>query len=207
MTSVAAFVGVTQFGYVSWAVFEFFGEGGSACCRCRGLEGAGRRQRRRAGHRHLGGVGADRQRPGCAQSRRINAIRSLKGYGNVLWGARTLALGTEWTYISVRRLFIHVGQSLRQSLQWVVFETNDQRLQSCVSRDIHAFLTMLWQQGALFGSTPAEAFFVTCDASNNPPQARMLGQLCIDIGLAPVYPAEFLVMRITEKTAVPEAHA
>ncbi|MBI3284924.1 MAG: phage tail sheath family protein [Burkholderiales bacterium] len=135
----------------------------------------------------------------------INAIRNFINYGNVIWGARTLALNTEWTYISVRRLFIYVEQSLKQSLQWVVFEPNDQQLWSSVTRDISAFLTTLWQQGGLFGATAAEAFFVTCDASNNPLETRMLGQLYIDIGLAAVYPAEFVIIRMTQKTNAPDS--
>jgi phage tail sheath protein FI len=135
----------------------------------------------------------------------INAIRHFINYGNVIWGARTLSPDTQWTCVAVRRLFIYVEQSLKQSLQWVVFEPNGQALWSAVGRDISAFLTTLWQQGALFGATAAEAFFVTCDASNNPPETRMLGQLVIDIGLAPVYPAEFVIIRITQKTAGPDA--
>lgn len=135
----------------------------------------------------------------------INAIRNLSSYGNVVYGARTLALGSEWTYVAVRRLFIYVEQSLKQSLQWAVFEANGPLLWSAVSRDISAFLITLWQQGGLFGSTPAEAFFVTCDASNNPSEMRALGQLNIDIGLAPVFPAEFVIIRITQKTAGPES--
>lgn len=135
----------------------------------------------------------------------INAIRNFINYGNVIWGARTLAINTEWTYIAIRRLFIYVEQSLKQSLQWVVFEPNNQQLWSSVTRDISAFLTTLWQQGGLFGATSQEAFFVTCDESNNPPETRMLGQLYIDIGLAPVYPAEFVVLRFTQKTSAPDS--
>ncbi|MFZ3003979.1 MAG: phage tail sheath C-terminal domain-containing protein [Undibacterium umbellatum] len=135
----------------------------------------------------------------------INAIRNFINYGNVIWGARTLALNTEWTYISIRRLFIYVEQSLKQSLQWVVFEPNDQTTWSSVTRDVTAFLTTLWQQGGLFGATAQEAFFVTCDASNNPPNTRMLGQMFIDIGLAPVYPAEFVILRMSQKTAAPDS--
>ncbi len=135
----------------------------------------------------------------------INAIRNFINYGNVIWGARTLALNTEWTYISIRRLFIYVEQSLKQSLQWVVFEPNDQTTWSSVTRDISSFLTTLWQQGGLFGATSSEAFFVTCDASNNPPNTRALGQMFIDIGLAPVYPAEFVILRLTQKTAAPDS--
>ena len=135
----------------------------------------------------------------------INAVRNLINYGNVLWGARTLSQDTQWTYVSVRRLFIFVEQSLRNSLQWVVFESNSQQLWSAVTRDITAFLTTIWQQGGLFGASAAEAFFVTCDASNNPPETRRSGQLYIDIGLAPVYPAEFVIIRITQKTAGPDS--
>ena len=136
----------------------------------------------------------------------IDAIRNLLGYGNVIYGARTLAAtGSEWTYVSVRRLFIYVEQSLKQSLQWVVFEPNDQTTWAAVTRDIVAFLTTLWQAGGLFGATAAEAFFVTCDASNNPPETRALGQMYIDIGLAPVYPAEFVVIRMTQKVAGPDS--
>jgi hypothetical protein len=98
-------------------------------------------------------------------------------------------------------LLIFVEQSLKNSLQWVVFEPNDSTLWAAVSSDISAFLTTLWSQGALFGSTTQEAFFITCDASNNPPETRELGQLFIDIGLAPVYPAEFVLIRITQKTS------
>ncbi|KQN26637.1 phage tail protein [Sphingomonas sp. Leaf33] len=133
----------------------------------------------------------------------INAVRTFINYGNAIWGARTLSQDTSWTYISVRRLFIFVEQSLRNSLQWVVFEPNDQRLWAAISRDVSAFLYGLWLQGGLFGATTAEAYFVTCDASNNPPETRAQGILYIDIGLAPVYPAEFVVIRITQKTAAP----
>jgi len=136
----------------------------------------------------------------------IDAIRNLLGYGNVIYGARTLAAtGSEWTYISVRRLFIYVEQSLKQSLQWVVFEPNDQQTWAAVTRDITAFLTTLWEAGGLFGATASEAFFVTCDQTNNPPETRALGQMYIDIGLAPVYPAEFVVIRMTQKVAGPDS--
>nr|WP_281383379.1 phage tail sheath C-terminal domain-containing protein [Pseudoxanthomonas broegbernensis] len=135
----------------------------------------------------------------------INTLRNLINYGNVIYGARTVSQDTQWTYLSVRRLFIFVEQSLKNSLQWVVFEPNDQQLWAGVTRDVSAFLNTLWQQGALFGATPQEAFFVTCDSSNNPPETRMLGQLYIDIGLAPVYPAEFVIIRITQKTAGPDS--
>lgn len=133
--------------------------------------------------------------------RGINALRNLMNYGNVVFGARTLSQDASWTYLSVRRLAIYVEQSLKDSLQWVVFEPNGPSLWSAVTADIDAFLTTLWQQGGLFGATSSEAFFVTCDASNNPPETQLLAQLVIDIGLAAVYPAEFILIRVIQKTA------
>jgi uncharacterized protein len=135
----------------------------------------------------------------------VNALRNLINYGNVIWGARTLSLDGDWTYLAIRRFFIFVEQSLLNSLQWVVFEPNDQRLWAAINRDVGAFLTTLWHQGALFGESPTEAFFVVCDESNNPPETRTEGILYIDIGLAPVYPAEFVVIRISQKTAGPDS--
>lgn len=135
----------------------------------------------------------------------INALRNLITYGNVIYGARTVSQDTQWTYLSVRRLFIFVEQSVKNSLQWVAFEPSDQRLWAAVTRDISDFLTTLWQQGALFAASAPEAFFVTCDASNNPPEARGSGELYIDIGLAPIYPAEFMIVRIIQKTATPDS--
>lgn len=134
----------------------------------------------------------------------INAIRSLVNYGNVIWGARTLSQDPSWTYVCVRRLFIYVEQTLRGNLQWVAFQPNDQNLWSTVSLAISTFLTNLWRQGGLFGATASEAFFVTCDATNNPPEMRQLGQLHVDIGLAPVFPAEFIVIRIILNAAAPD---
>jgi uncharacterized protein len=133
----------------------------------------------------------------------INAIRNLINYGNLIWGARTLSLGGDWDYVSVRRFFIFVEQSLHNSLQWVVFEPNDQRLWAKVIRDIGAFLNVLWRQGAIFGSTSDEAFFIICDETNNPPEERALGMLHIDIGIAPVYPAEFVIISLSQKTGTP----
>jgi phage tail sheath protein FI len=130
----------------------------------------------------------------------INTIRNFINDGNVIWGARTLSSDSAWTYIAVRRLLIYVQQSLLQSLQWVVFEPNGPALWAQVSLDTSAFLATLWQQGGLFGSTASDAFFVVCDASNNPPGQ---GQLLIEIGLAAVSPAEFVVIVITQKTAGP----
>ncbi|MDF2867643.1 MAG: Phage tail sheath protein [Gammaproteobacteria bacterium] len=130
----------------------------------------------------------------------IDVIRSLLKYGITIWGARTLSLDPEWTYVSVRRLIIYIEQSIYESVQWVVFEPNDQRLWATVSRDITAFLTQIWRAGGLFGATPNEAFYIICDSSNNPPKLRDQGYLYIDVGIATVKPAEFVVLRVTQKT-------
>ena len=98
----------------------------------------------------------------------------------------------------MRRLFNFVEKSIERGTQWVVFEPNDRKLWARVRRDIGAFLKVVWRAGALFGSTPAEAFYVKCDDELNPPETRDLGQLIIEIGLAPVKPAEFVIFRISQ---------
>jgi len=88
--------------------------------------------------------------------------------------------------------------SLDVGLQWVVFEPNDRMLWARVRRDVTSFLRTLWLGGALFGSTPDEAFYVKCDDELNPPEIRDLGQLIIEVGMAPVKPAEFVIFRISQ---------
>jgi phage tail sheath protein FI len=129
----------------------------------------------------------------------INVIRDLNG--NIrLWGARTLGgdANGEWKYINVRRLFLYLRESIDEGTQWVVFEPNTQALWSKITRNVTAFLTNVWRGGALFGNTPAEAFYVRCDATTNPPDVRDLGQVVCEIGVAVVRPAEFVVFRISQ---------
>ncbi len=128
----------------------------------------------------------------------VNAIRAFPGRGIRVWGARTLSSDPSWRYINVRRLFSMVEKSIEQGTQWVVFEPNDQDLWARVRRDISAFLRLVWQSGALFGTTPEQAFYVKCDAETNPPEVRDVGQLVVEIGLAPVKPAEFVIFRISQ---------
>ena len=128
----------------------------------------------------------------------VNCIRSFPGRGIRVWGARTLSSDPSWRYINVRRLFNFVEKSIQLGTQWVVFEPNDMDLWARIRRDITAFLTMVWRSGALFGATPAQAFYVKCDEETNPPEARDLGQVIIEIGLAPVKPAEFVIFRISQ---------
>ncbi len=128
----------------------------------------------------------------------VNCIRAFPGRGIRVWGARTLASDPAWRYINVRRLFNYVEKSIENGTQWVVFEPNNRKLWARVSRDVSAFLRMVWRDGALFGSAPSEAFYVKCDDELNPPESRDLGRLIIEIGLAPVKPAEFVIFRISQ---------
>lgn len=128
----------------------------------------------------------------------VNCIRTFPGRGIRVWGGRTLTSNGAWRYINVRRLFNFVGASLDQGLQWVVFEPNDSTLWAKVRRDITSFLRVVWRTGALFGTTPDQAFYVKCDEELNPPEIRDLGQLIIEVGMAPVKPAEFVILRISQ---------
>ena len=125
----------------------------------------------------------------------INAIRFMNGAIRI-WGARTLSTDPSWRYINVRRLFIMVESSIERATQWVVFEPNDHRLWKRVQRTIASFLTLLWRNGALMGTAPEQAFYVKCDEETNPPEVIDAGQLVVEIGLAPVKPAEFVIFRI-----------
>jgi len=130
----------------------------------------------------------------------INAIRFMSGAIRI-WGARTLSTDPSWKYINVRRLFIMVESSIERATQWVVFEPNDHRLWKRVTRTISSFLTLLWRNGALMGTSPEQAFFVKCDDETNPPEVVDAGQLVVEIGLAPVKPAEFVIFRIGQMAA------
>ncbi|ACK70166.1 tail sheath protein [Gloeothece citriformis PCC 7424] len=132
----------------------------------------------------------------------INCIRNFANYnrGYLVWGARTLVDPTniQWRYISVRRLMSYIEKSIEIGTQWVVFEPNDSDLWGRVSRVVSNFLERLWREGALFGASPAEAFFVKCDASINTNETIMMGRLYIEIGVSPVRPAEFVIFRISQ---------
>ena len=128
----------------------------------------------------------------------VNCIRTFPGRGIRVWGARTLSSNGSWRYINVRRLFIMVEASMEVGLAWVVFEPNDSGLWAKVSRDVTSFLRVVWRGGALFGQTPDQAFYVKCDEELNPAEVRDLGQLIIEVGMAPVKPAEFVIFRISQ---------
>jgi hypothetical protein len=129
----------------------------------------------------------------------INCIRIFNDTVTV-WGARTIGgdFNADLKYINVRRLLIFLRKSIDQGTQWVVFEPNDRSLWAKIVRNISAFLTTVWRDGALFGSTPQEAFYVKCDEETNPPEERDLGRVITEIGVAIVKPAEFVIFRISQ---------
>lgn len=126
----------------------------------------------------------------------VNCLRARPKQGIRVWGARTLSSDPAWRYINVRRLFLTVGRWIAYALDGVAFEPNDQQLWARIEREITAYCTELFERGALQGRTAQEAFFVTCNAATNPVEAREAGQVITTIGLAPVYPSEFVVVRI-----------
>jgi uncharacterized protein len=132
----------------------------------------------------------------------INCIRPFGTRGIRIWGARTLASDTDWNYINVRRLFNMVEATILTGTQWAVFEPNDMALWEGVKRTINGFLRGLWSAGALSGVTADEAFYVKCDAETNPPESIDAGLLVVEVGIAPVKPAEFVVFRISQKKQV-----
>jgi len=129
----------------------------------------------------------------------VNCIRHFPAEGIRIWGARTLAASaSEWRYLNVRRLFNMLKESIADGTRWIVFEPNDNLLWKSIRRDVSAFLTRVWRDGALMGRTPQEAFFVKCDEETNPPDVRDAGQVVTVIGVAPVKPAEFVIFKISQ---------
>ena len=128
----------------------------------------------------------------------INCVRAFPGRGIRVWGARTLSSDPAWRYLNVRRLFNYLEESILEGTQWVVFEPNDMALWERVKRTINSFLVRTWRDGALFGATPQEAFYVKCDSETNPSEVIDAGQLVVEIGVAPVKPAEFVIFRIAQ---------
>ncbi|MBE9031477.1 phage tail sheath family protein [filamentous cyanobacterium LEGE 11480] len=132
----------------------------------------------------------------------INCIRNFSNYsrGYKIWGARTLVEpdNIQWRYISVRRLISYIEKSIERGTQWVVFEPNDEDLWARVTRTVEGFLAGLWRDGALFGSSPADAFYVKCDGDLNTHDTMMKGRLYIEVGVSPVRPAEFVIFRLSQ---------
>ncbi len=130
--------------------------------------------------------------------RGVNCIRSFRGRGIRIWGARTVSSDPIWKYVNVRRLFLYLEESIDEGTQWVVFEPNDEKLWDRVKQTVSQFLTRVWKDGALMGLTPGDAFFVKCDRTTMTQDDIDNGRLIVLIGVAPVKPAEFVIFRIAQ---------
>ena len=133
----------------------------------------------------------------------VNCLRSFPGRGIRVWGARTLSRQPEWRYVSVRRLVLTLRRWIDMNMTWAAFEPNGPRLWVRINRELTTYLTNLWQDGAMVGQAPNEAFYVKCDAETNPADSREAGRVVTEIGLAPSAPSEFVVVRIIHREAAP----
>ena len=131
----------------------------------------------------------------------INAIRAFTGKGTLVWGARTLnATSNEWRYVAVRRFFIMVEESVKKATSQFVFESNDANTWVKVRAMIENFLTLQWRAGALAGVKPEQAFFVRVGLGQTMTALDVLeGRMIVEIGMAVVRPAEYIVLRFSHK--------
>ncbi|AGP37429.1 phage tail sheath family protein [Sorangium cellulosum] len=130
----------------------------------------------------------------------VNCIRQFLASGIVVWGARTLATSSnpEYRYVPVRRMTMFLKTSLYRGTQWVVFEPNDEPVWSAIRFNINAFMLAQFRAGAFQGGKPADAFYVKCDADNNPQATIDAGQVHILVAFAPLKPAEFVIIHIQQ---------
>lgn len=132
----------------------------------------------------------------------INCLRSFPVYGNIAWGGRTLvgadALASDWKYLAVRRLTLMMEESLFRGTKWVVFEGNDEKLWAKIRQNIGAYMMSLFRQGAFAGTDPKQAFYVKCDKETTTQNDINQGIVNIEVGFAPLKPAEFVVIKIQQ---------
>lgn len=132
----------------------------------------------------------------------LNCIRRFPNTGIVVWGSRTIASDPEWRYVPVRRTALFLKESIRRGMKWAVFEPNDETLWGLIRLSIGSFMTGLFRQGAFQGASPEEAFFVKCDRETNPQELVDQGIVTAQVAFAPLKPAEFVVIQISQKTLV-----
>ncbi|SEL79150.1 phage tail sheath family protein [Haloferax larsenii] len=130
----------------------------------------------------------------------INCIRSFQGRGIRVWGARTTLSDPEWKYLNVRRLFLYIEQSIKEGTQWAVFEPNDQDTWGRIRQSVNNFLRTVWRNGGLQGQSEDDAFYVKCGEETMSQDDIDNGRLIVEIGVAPVKPAEFVIFRISQDT-------
>ncbi len=156
---------------------------------------------------HLRGVGAldyllSDGENGVLNLLGIDCLRVFPVYGQVAWGARTTlgadAMASEWKYVPIRRLALMIEESLFRGTKWVVFEPNDEPLWAKIRQNVGAFMMGLFRQGAFQGGTPDKAFFVKCDGETTTAADRNLGIVNIEVGFAPLKPAEFVVIKLQQ---------
>jgi phage tail sheath protein FI len=130
--------------------------------------------------------------------RGINCIRNFEGKGILVWGARTLSSDPEYKYVSIKRLLIYLEQSIQRGTAWAVLEPNNGATWAKVKAQVADFLMQAWREGKLQGAKPEEAYFVKCDRSTMTQNDLDAGRLIVQIGVAPVKPAEFMVLRVSQ---------
>jgi phage tail sheath protein FI len=139
----------------------------------------------------------------------INVLRTLPVFNNVVWGARTMQgadlMASQWKYVPVRRTALYIEESLRQGLQWVVFEPNDEPLWAQIRLNVGSFMQNLFRLGAFAGTTPQEAYLVKCDSDTTTPFDVSTGVVNIRVGFQPLLPCEFVVIQIQQLTMPAEA--
>jgi hypothetical protein len=138
---------------------------------------------------------------GLLNSESVNTFRLQRGVRP--WGARTASSDPQWRYIPIRRLFIMLRRSLEAGFAWIAFEPNTSNTWDLMRGRVEAFLSGLYSQGMLVGGNAEQAFFVKCDAENNPPEQVDSGLLICDIGVAPVTPAEFIMISLVQTMSEP----
>ena len=139
---------------------------------------------------------------GQLNPRGVNVLRQFPVYGNIVWGARTLAgadaLSSEYKYVNVRRLMNYVEESIFQSIKWAVFEPNDETLWGKIRLPLNGFLSGLFSSGAFQGATAAQAYFVRCDGTTTTPLDVDMGVVNVVVGIAPSKPAEFVILQFQQ---------
>jgi hypothetical protein len=149
------------------------------------------------------------QQNGALNPLGVNCLRNFPVYSNICWGARTLdgadVIASDWKYIPVRRLTLYLEESLYRGTKWVVFEPNDEPLWAQIRLNVGAFMQDLFRKGAFQGTTPRDAYFVRCDASTTTQQDIDSGIVNIEVGFAPLKPAEFVIIKIQQIARTAEA--
>jgi phage tail sheath protein FI len=139
----------------------------------------------------------------------VNCLRQFRVYGDVVWGARTMqgadAAASQWKYVPIRRFALFLESSLYEGTKWAVFEPNDETLWGQLRMNVGSFLQGLFLKGAFQGTSPQQAYFVKCDAENNPQLSIDQGIVNILVGFAPLYPAEFVVIQIQQMAGLSQS--